>query len=121
MSCRITHIEREGRQVLELTGFPLGIDVDLLLQCIVQRASFEHQRRGGGYHYVAGVQDHSSGRAGIRMQVLLRHGVDPVEAEAWLRTVWPVSIDQTWHLPAPMADRARATARLIAPPADSDG
>lgn len=114
MSCQITLVERDGRQVLEITGFPLGVDVDLMLQSIAQRASFENQLRGGGHHYIVDLQDRSSGRTGIRMQVLLRPGVDPVEAEAWLRTLWPVSIDQTWQLPHPMADRLHAATMTIA-------
>ncbi|GAA4755225.1 hypothetical protein GCM10025783_30510 [Amnibacterium soli] len=115
MSCRITHLEREGRQVLEITGFPLGVDVDLMLQCIADRARYPDDRRGGGTRYLADIQDHTSGRLpGIRMHAILRTDADPAEAEAWLRTVWPVSIDQTWQLPAPMADRLRAAAQTIA-------
>lgn len=115
MSCRITPATREAHPMLEITGFPLGIDVDLMLQCIAQRASFGDQRRGGGTRYIADIQDHTSGRhPTIRMQMLLLPDVDPREAEAWLRTVWPVSIDKTWQLPLPMAEHLRTTAQNIA-------
>ncbi|GAA2751881.1 hypothetical protein [Amnibacterium kyonggiense] len=114
MSCRIAAVERQGLHVLEITGYPLGVDIDLITQCIAQRGSFENQHRGGGHHYIADVQDHSSERSGIQIQVLLRNGVDPTEAEGWLRTVWPVSVDQTWQLPAPMPHRLRETVQHVA-------
>lgn len=114
MSCHIEHTIRDGHRILEITGYPLGVDVDLMLQCIADRARFPDERRGGGTRYIADIQDHSSGRAGIRMQVRLRLDADPSEAETWLRTVWPVSIDNTWHLPSPMSERLRTAARAIA-------
>ena len=48
------------------------------------------------------------------MKVLLRADANPVEAEAWLRTIWPVSIDTTWQLPTPTHERLATTARDIA-------
>lgn len=114
MSCRIEHTDRDGHRILEITGYPLGVNVDLMLQCIADRARFPNERRGGGTRYIADIQDHSSGRTGIRIQVILRDDADPDEAEQWLRTVWPVSVDNTWHLPSPMSERLRTAAGAIA-------
>ena len=111
MTCRIEHTVRNGHQVLEITGYPLGVNVDLMLQCIADRARFPNERRGGGTRYIADIQDHSSDRTGIRIQVVLRHDADPDDAEQWLRMVWPVSVDDTWRLPSPMSERLRTAAQ----------
>ncbi|GAA1238861.1 DNA gyrase subunit A [Oryzihumus leptocrescens] len=48
------------------------------------------------------VRDESSGLTGIRVVCDLARDADVAQAEAWVRSVWPVTIEVDSQLPAPM-------------------
>ena len=113
MSCAMSASTQGDRNCVVITGFPLGENVDQIVDSVVSRVRWPDQRRGGGEAIVADVQDHTSGRLGVRIVVILHDGVDPSTAERWLRTVWPVSVDVDWRLPAPMDALLRTAATTI--------
>lgn len=115
MSCRIEHGAIGEARTLEIVGFPLRGNPDEILDGIATRIPHAGSRRGGGQEFASNVQDHSSGRHGTRIVVALREGVDIQAAEAWLRSVWPVTVEVDWRLPAPMPDRLRTAAAAIRP------
>lgn len=47
-------------------------------------------------------------RAGIRIVCRLADGADVEAAQAWIRSVWPVTVEVDCRLPAPMPERLAA-------------
>lgn len=105
MSCRTVVVREQGRTMLEIVGFPLGENVDRITDSIAERRRWPEQRRGGGTGIVVDVQDRSTARSGVRIHLVLGEGVDAADAARWLRTIWPVSVEVDWQLPAPMSER----------------
>ena len=127
---------------LVITGLPLGVTGEEVLQRIAQRAN-DYERGAGGRPLrtirragspVRDVIDHSTERDGVRLHVSLDEGADLRAATEWLLDVWPVTTERDARLPAPMPERLdtwdrgdgtglRALADLLTddiPPADPD-
>ena len=57
---------------------------------------------------IVDVRDESTMRTGVRIVVLLSEGSDPVAAERWMRSIWPVMVEVDCRLPAPMTTLLRS-------------
>lgn len=103
---------------LVVTEVPLGVEVDRVEQSLSMRYRSLHPgpRRYADYlppdepiaappFTVTDVQDESSMRVGLRVVCRLAPGSDLDAAEAWLRSVWPVTVEVAGRLPAPMRRR----------------
>lgn len=98
---------------LVITGLPLGVRGDEVLQRIAQRAN-DVERGAGGRPLrairragspVRDVIDHSTERDGVRLQISLDEGADLRAAKEWLLDVWPVTTERDARLPRPMPER----------------
>ena len=98
---------------LVITGLPLGVTGEEVLQRIAQRAN-DYERGAGGRPLrairragspVRDVIDHSTERGGVRLLISLDEGADLRAATEWLLDVWPVTTERDARLPAPMAER----------------
>ena len=105
-----------------MTAVPLGVPIDRVEQSLSSRyrelgfagrslrfrdyapPEQEEPQRSFG---IADVQDESSMRVGVRLVVRLSPGSDAAEAEQWVRSVWPVTVEVDCRLPAPMTRRLR--------------
>ena len=101
---------------LVITEVPFGVNVDDVALQLVNRATAAGRRQHADYlpagtepsHGLTGpapirqVRDESSGRRGIRVVCDLAGDADVSQAEAWVRSVWPVTIEVDCRLPAPM-------------------
>ncbi|MBI4940795.1 MAG: hypothetical protein HY830_08610 [Actinobacteria bacterium] len=123
--CRVVRERRPGRDVLVVTEVPLGANPDEVVRMVADRHDAEVRGpravryadylpegerevpdlRPARHPFLADVRDETSSAVGRRIVVVLAEGADPVDALAWLRDVWPVSIDVDWRLPAPQAER----------------
>ena len=104
---------------LVITQVPLGVEVDRVEQSLAARyRSLDPTRR----RYVdvpvpepvepppftvLDVREESSVRAGLRVVCRLTPGSDAEAAEAWVRSVWPVTVAVDCRLPAPQRTRLR--------------
>lgn len=123
--CRVVREHQPGREVLVVTEVPLGANPDEIGRMVAARHDAEvrgapavryadYLPEGGPeapdlrplrHPFLADVRDETSTAVGCRIVVVLAAGADPVDALAWLRDIWPVSIDVDWQLPAPQAQR----------------
>lgn len=104
---------------LVITQVPLGVEVDRVEQSLVLRyRTLDPTRRQYGDDVPPGpgepppfslmdVRDETSMRAGLRVVCSLVPGSDVDAAQAWLRSVWPVTVEVDCRLPAPMRRRLR--------------
>lgn len=101
---------------LVVTEVPLGVEVDRVEQSLAMRyRSLDADPRWFSDHVpaqplcfgVRDVRDESSMRAGLRVVCHLTRGSDLDAAEAWLRSVWPVTVEVDGRLPAAMRQRLR--------------
>ena len=101
---------------LVVTEVPFGVRVDEVEQA-VQAATRAPRRRGYADYLpedvdpgasllgpvpVIDVRNESSGRHGIRVVAVLDRDADPDWGTAWLRSLWPVTVEVRACLPAPM-------------------
>ncbi len=120
LGCEIAH----EPAALVVTAVPLGVPIDLVVQCLISRIkairSPPHDRVRRVVDAepptrpdadlpirIVDVQDESSRRVGVRLVVRLESGSDPAAAERWVRAVWPVTVEVDCRLPAPMPERLR--------------
>lgn len=121
VSCRIERHDVRGQRALVVTGTPLGHDTYEIEQFIHQRLHDERSPRRRRYREqddfmedalpdpepgalgVDDVRDESSDLQGTRLVVTLRPDVDAGVVEAWLRSIWPVSVVEDWHVPGGLA------------------
>lgn len=99
---------------LVITEVPLGVNIDDVVLQLVNRATATGRPRYADYLPVGtehglmerapigDVRDESSGRTGIRVVCRLTRDADASQAEAWIRSVWPVTIEVDCQLPAPI-------------------
>jgi hypothetical protein len=123
--CRVVRERRLSRGALVITEVPLGSNPDEVARMIASRhdrevrglpdyRSADHLPAGGTdvpdtrplrHPFIADIVDETSSAVGRRIVVVLARDADPVDTLAWLRDIWPVSIDVDWQLPAPQAER----------------
>lgn len=115
LSCEIHH----EPDLLVITAVPLGVDIDRVEQSVLMRARAFPGRDSGFRDFVPSrpaeqpfrvvdVQDETSMRVGVRVVVRLSPGSDAAAAEAFVRTLWPVTTEVDCRLPEPMARRLRS-------------
>ena len=133
-SSRIDRLESRGVVSLVITGTPLRHDVEEVQRWINRRtASARHAQEGDRLYADYLSQDHRNeppdpGPAGIaairdgrreprvpRLVLELRRDADVDVVEEWVRSVWPVTTVEDWHIPGGLArlvdtwaDRCRA-------------
>ncbi len=109
LECTITAVGGD----LVITGLPLGVSGDEVLQFIAQRAS-DYERGPGGRPLrsirragspVRDVMDLSTERDGVRLHIHLDEDADLRAAKEWLLDVWPVTTERDARLPKPMPER----------------
>jgi hypothetical protein len=109
-------IVREPGQLV-ITEIPMGVTVDELREQLSSQVRGQSSIRFADYlpdavndrvdppFPVVDVRDESSGPTGIRVVCALRPRADVGQAERWVRSVWPVTIEVDCRLPAPMRRR----------------
>lgn len=123
LSCRIEREPSSQGTLLVITGTPPGVLVDEIehsVQSRIRAATWPGRR-----DYLpekpapepllcTEVRDETTYRTGTRILVMLASGADPDEAEAWLRSIWPVTVTTDRQIPGGLertlrdwADRCR--------------
>lgn len=105
---------------LVLTEVPLGVPVDRVAQSLeIRYRTLDPARRRyvddapaepveAPPFRVLDVRDETSMHVGVRVVCRLEPGSDAAAAEAWVRSVWPVTVEVDARLPAPMRRRLRS-------------
>jgi DNA gyrase/topoisomerase IV subunit A len=102
---------------LVITEIPMGVTIDALTEHLSSQVRSQSSRRYADYLPdavddlvepvlpVSGVSDESCAPTGIRVVCTLRPGAEVGQAERWVRSVWPATIEVDCRLPAPMRRR----------------
>jgi DNA gyrase/topoisomerase IV subunit A len=91
-SCPITREQIHQRQVLVITGTPLGVAVNEIGSNLGKKGLNPLHNLPGPLGLLD-VRDESSGRKGIRLILVPAADADLDALERWVRGVWPVTIE----------------------------
>jgi Type IIA topoisomerase (DNA gyrase/topo II, topoisomerase IV), A subunit len=91
-SCPITREQIHQRQVLVITGTPLGVAVNEIGSNLGEKGLNPLHNLPGPLGLLD-VRDESSGRKGIRLILVPAADADLDALERWVRGVWPVTIE----------------------------
>jgi len=104
---------------LVITEVPYGVPIDDVVLQLPNRVATAGRRRYADYlpddtdlDYglfgpapISDIRDESSGRDGTRIVCIVAPGAEVDRAQAWIRSVWPITIEVDCQLPGPMGQR----------------
>jgi hypothetical protein len=104
---------------LVITEVPYGVPIDDVVLQLQNRVTAAARRRYADYlpddadlDYglfgpapISDIRDESSGRDGTRIVCTLDSRAEVDRAQAWIRSVWPITIEVDCQLPGPMEQR----------------
>ena len=127
LTCEITTSTTEdGRSCLVISGVPFGVAIDDVAQVVHDRLldrvlpppqSYEPELVDDFYEHfpitpvtACHVRDATTAREPIAVQIVLEDERDQrllPDLEAWVRGLWPVTIETRWHIPGGLGPLVR--------------